>query len=93
MVAVIERIPLVRLQNGKMVWLDGASVTQEEGLEIAKKLFDTFGLQGPRISRKLMYEITPHIWRDCSHTESLEEARRMAQEEDEMAKKYPNWPF
>lgn len=81
-----KKLPLVTLKSGKTVYLDGNSVTSEEALETAKRLFDAFGLHAPRITRHLMYEVQPAIYSSCPHTDSIEQAIELCKLEDEMEK-------
>lgn len=75
------------LDNGKRVSITSDAFTREEALEIAQRLFDAWGLRGPRISRKLMYEVKPAIYNDCNHYEAGEEeqVQRQVAEEERLA--------
>lgn len=67
-------IPITVLGNGKPVYLDGDSISQQEALEIAGKLLATWGDVYPKIKAMLLYEWKPQVWNDCPHEETLETA-------------------
>jgi hypothetical protein len=71
----IELTPILVTQTGKRVLIEGHSINSEEALEIAQKLFESFGLQQERVTRRLMYEVRPLHWADCPHFEVGEEDR------------------
>lgn len=83
-----EKLPILRLPDERVLWLDGDKISSQDALYIAQQLFDAFGLDGPRITRHLMYEVEPAIFSECPHTTSIEEAIEMSKEQEEMAKKY-----
>lgn len=75
---------ILMLDNGKRVSITPGGLDREEALEIARRLFDAWGLRGRRVSRKLMYEVEPAIYSDCNHYMVGEEEqvlRQVAEEE------------
>jgi len=81
-----EKLPILTLSDGRVLWLDGDKISGEDALTIAKSLFDAFGGHGPRITRHLMYDVEPAIFAECNHTESFERAVEISKREDDMEK-------
>lgn len=79
---------VLTLPDRRVLRLDGNAISSEDALWIAQKLFDVFSVQGPRISRHLMYEVKPSMFAECPHTTSIEEAIEMSKRENELEKKY-----
>lgn len=66
-------ITLLTSSTGKKVLLDGDGIEGAEALEIAQRLFDTWGLHADRVSRVLMYDVRPLRWAECPHFKVGEE--------------------
>lgn len=70
---VVVTIALLSLADGRMVRLDGDVVTQEDALEVARSLVNTWGQLHPKAVAKVLIEVTPNHWSDCPHYEDLAE--------------------
>jgi len=67
---------LLELDNGKKVSIDSNGVTQDEALEIARKLVDSFGAVHPHVNVVLFYEadVPEGRFSECPHYENVEQA-------------------
>lgn len=64
-------IPILRLKNGKWVYLEGSSVTKKEALEIADRLIALWGQILPQAKAVMLYEVSPQWFSPCPHYQKL----------------------
>lgn len=71
-----NKVSLLSLGSGKMVYMDGPSITQEEALEIAARLCETWGQVHPEVKARVMYEydVPKGDFSECPHLDTKEEA-------------------
>ena len=74
----MSNIVILKLKNGKGVYLDGDSITQEEALEIAECLCHTWGVIDQYITAYVLYDVKPRHRADCHHYTTLEDALEQA---------------
>ena len=60
-------IELTRLSNGKRVYIEGDSVTQDEALELANSLVAVWGVVHPFAKAVILYEVEPVSYSNCPH--------------------------
>lgn len=67
---------LLELKNGTKVSTDKNGVTQDEALEIAQSLVNTWGVVHPHVKVILVYEaeVKDGGFSECPHYSSLEQA-------------------
>ena len=75
-----EQIVILELSNGKSIYIDGNSITQDEVLGIAKKLVETWGQVHSHAKAVVLYEIEPITFSECPHYEATKEGLEMGLE-------------
>ena len=77
-----EQIQIETLSNGKAVCLEGNEITQEEALELAKKLVNTWGRVHRYAKAVIFYEVEPRVFSECPHYGPTEEGLKRGLESE-----------
>jgi len=75
-----EQIAILKLSNGKFIYVDGNSITQEEALESARKFVETWGQVHQHAKAVILYEVEPKTFSECPHYEATKEGLEMGLE-------------
>lgn len=68
-------IEILKLEDGRTLYIDGKGLNQVDVMEIVQKLANTFWAGHPRIKPKLLFEWQPKTFYDCPHEDTFEEAQ------------------
>lgn len=72
----IKCLPILTLDNGKTLYLQGDSINRDEAIEIAQEIIDLFcpPIGAFRVRPRVIYEAEPKHHTPCPHADSMEEA-------------------